>query len=155
MVEGWNEGWEDWASYRKDRQFLFTKPYPDFDVEELHHYAASKGVRIIMHHETSANAADYERQLEKAFQYMVDNGYNSVKTGYVGYVIPRSEYHSSQWMNNHYIHVVERAAAYKIMVDSHEAVRPTGLHRSLPVAESLSRWEEMILTILLFFLLPV
>ena len=144
LVEGWNEGWEDWASYRKDRQFLFTKPYPDFDVEELHHYAASKGVRIIMHHETSANAADYERQLEKAFQYMVDNGYNSVKTGYVGYVIPRSEYHSSQWMNNHYIHVVERAAAYKIMVDSHEAVRPTGLCRTFPnwLAQESARGGE-------------
>ncbi len=127
LVEGWNEGWEDWASYRKDRQFLFDKPYPDFDVAVLHAYAKSKGVKIIMHHETAANAADYERQLDVAFQFMVDNGYNSVKTGYVGSIIPRSEYHSSQWMNNHYIHVVKRAADYKIMVDSHEAVRPTGL----------------------------
>lgn len=144
LVEGWNEGWEDWGSYRKDRQFLFTKPYPDFDVKELQHYAADKGVRIIMHHETGANAADYERQLESAFQYMVDNGYNSVKTGYVGYIIPRSEYHSSQWMNNHYIHVAERAAAYKIMVDSHEAVRPTGLCRTYPnwLAQESARGGE-------------
>ena len=143
-MEGWNEGWEDWGSYRKDRQFLFTKPYPDFDVKELQHYAADKGVRIIMHHETGANAADYERQLESAFQYMVDNGYNSVKTGYVGYIIPRSEYHSSQWMNNHYIHVAERAAAYKIMVDSHEAVRPTGLCRTYPnwLAQESARGGE-------------
>ncbi len=144
LAEGWNEGWEDWASYHKDRQFLFTKSYPDFDVKELKEYAASKGVRMIMHHETSANAADYERQLEDAFQFMVDNGYNSVKTGYVGYVIPRSEYHSSQWMNNHYIHVVERAAAYKIMVDSHEAVRPTGLCRTYPnwLAQESARGGE-------------
>ena len=132
LVEGWNEGWEDWASYRKDRQFLFDKPYPDFDVAVLHAYAKSKGVKIIMHHETAANAADYERQLDVAFQFMVDNGYNSVKTGYVGSIIPRSEYHSSQWMNNHYIHVVKRAADYKIMVNAHEAVRPTGLCRTYP-----------------------
>lgn len=144
LVEGWNEGWEDWASYRKDRQFLFTKPYPDFDVKELQRYAADKGVRIMMHHETSANAADYERQLEGAFKYMVDNGYNSVKTGYVGYINPRSEYHSSQWMNNHYIHVVKRAADYKIMIDSHEAVRPTGLCRTYPnwLAQESARGGE-------------
>lgn len=144
LVEGWNEGWEDWASYRKDRQFLFTKPYPDFDIKELQRYASAKGVRIMMHHETSANAADYERQLEGAFQYMVDNGYNSVKTGYVGYIIPRSEYHSSQWMNNHYIHVAKRAAEYKIMIDSHEAVRPTGLCRTYPnwLAQESARGGE-------------
>ena len=144
MYEGWNEGWEDWASYRKDRQFLFDKPYPDFDVAVLHAYAKSKGVKIIMHHETAANAADYERQLDVAFQFMVDNGYNSVKTGYVGSIIPRSEYHSSQWMNNHYIHVVKRAADYKIMVDSHEAVRPTGLCRTWPnwVAQESARGGE-------------
>lgn len=144
LVEGWNEGWEDWASYRKERQFLFTKPYPDFDVKELQRYAASKGVRLMMHHETSANAADYDRQLDRAFQYMVDNGYNSVKTGYVGYIIPRNEYHSSQWMNNHYIHVVQRAADYKIMVDSHEAVRPTGLCRTYPnwLAQESARGGE-------------
>ena len=132
LVEGWNEGWEDWASYRKDRQFLFDKPYPDFDVAVLHAYAKSKGVKIIMHHETAANAADYERQLDVAFQFMVDNGYNSVKTGYVGSIIPRSEYHSSQWMNNHYLYAIQKAAEYKICVNAHEAVRPTGLCRTYP-----------------------
>lgn len=144
LVEGWNEGWEDWASYRKDRQFLFNKPYPDFDVEELQRYAASKGVQIIMHHETSANAADYERQLDEAFSYMQDHGYHAVKTGYVGYIIPRSEYHSSQWMVNHYIHVARRAADFKIMVDSHEAVRPTGLCRTYPnwLAQESARGGE-------------
>ena len=144
LVEGWNEGWEDWASYRKERQFLFNKPYPDFDVKELQQYAAARGVRIMMHHETSANAADYERQMDQAFQYMVDNGYNAVKTGYVGYIIPRSEYHSSQWMNNHYIHVAKRAADFKIMVNSHEAVRPTGLCRPYPnwLAQESARGGE-------------
>lgn len=144
LVEGWNEGWEDWASYVKDRQFLFDKPYPDFDIDEIQRYAAEKGVNMIMHHETSANAADYERQLDRAFQYMVDHNYHSVKTGYVGHIIPRSEYHSSQWMNNHYIHVAERAAAYHIMVDSHEAVRPTGLCRTWPnwVAQESARGGE-------------
>lgn len=88
LVEGWNEGWEDWASYRKDRQFLFNKAYPDFDVKELQRYAKEKGVQMVMHHETAANAADYERQLDEAFQFMVDNGYHAVKTGYVGYIIP-------------------------------------------------------------------
>lgn len=144
LVEGWNEGWEDWASYKKERQFLFNKPYPDFDVKELQRYAAAKGVRVMMHHETSANAADYEKQLDEAFQFMVDNGYNSVKTGYVGYIIPRSEYHSSQWMNNHYIHVAQRAADFKIMIDSHEAVRPTGLCRTYPnwLAQESARGGE-------------
>ena len=144
LVEGWNEGWEDWASYRKDRQFLFDKPYPDFDVKDINAYAASKGVKVMMHHETGSNAADYERQLDKAFQFMVDNGCNSVKTGYVGSIIPRSEYHSSQWMNNHYIHVVKRAADFKIMVNSHEAVRPTGLCRTWPnwLAQESARGGE-------------
>ena len=144
LVEGWNEGWEDWASYRKDRQFLFTKPYPDFDIDEIQRYAKEKGVNMIMHHETASNAADYERQLEDAFQYMIDHNYHSVKTGYVGNIIPRSEYHSSQWMNNHYIHVAERAAAYGIMVDSHEAVRPTGVCRTWPnwVAQESARGGE-------------
>lgn len=144
LVEGWNEGWEDWASYRKDRQFLFTKSYPDFDVKELQRYAKEKGVQMVMHHETAANAADYERQLDEAFQFMVDNGYHAVKTGYVGYIIPRNEYHSSQWMNNHYIHVARRAADYKVMVNSHEAVRPTGLCRTYPnwLAQESARGGE-------------
>lgn len=132
LVEGWNEGWEDWRSYAKDRQFLFTKSYPDFNVAELRDYAAARNIRLMMHHETGSNAADYERQLDDAFQFMVDNNYNSVKTGYVGYIIPRSEYHYSQWMNNHYLHVVKRAADYKIMVNSHESTRPTGLGRTYP-----------------------
>lgn len=148
LVEGWNEGWEDWAGYVKNRQFLFDKPYPDFDIDYLTKYAADKGVKLIMHHETAANAADYERQLDRAFQYMKDHGYDAVKTGYVGHIIPRSEYHSSQWMVDHYLHVAQRAADYGIMVDSHEAVRPTGLARTWPnwVAQESARggeWESM------------
>lgn len=144
LVEGWNEGWEDWAGYRKNRQYLFDKAYPDFDVAMLREYAAAKGVELIMHHETAANAADYERQLDRAFQFMKDNGYKSVKTGYVGKVIPRSESHSSQWMVDHYIHVAERAADFGIMVDSHEAVRPTGMARTWPnwVAQESARGGE-------------
>jgi len=144
LVEGWNEGWEDWGSYRKEKQFEFTKPYPDFNMAELRDYAAQKGVQIIMHHETASNAADYDKEMDKAFDYMNANGYKSVKTGYVGYIIPRSEYHSSQWMNDHYIYVVERAAEKKIMVDSHEAVRPTGLCRTYPnwIAQESARGTE-------------
>ena len=144
LVEGWNEGWEDWNSYHKDRQFLFDKPYPDFDVDELQRYAEEKGVKIVMHHETSANAADYALQMDDAFRYMKEHGYTSVKTGYVGHVIPRSEYHSSQWMNEHYVEVVRRAAKYHIMVDSHEAVRPTGLCRTYPnwLAQESARGGE-------------
>ena len=144
LVEGWNEGWEDWASYRKNRQFLFDKPYPDFDLEGLRDYAASKGVKLIMHHETAANAADYERQLETAFKFMKDNGYDAVKTGYVGAIIPRSEHHSSQWMVDHVNYVAQRAADYKIMIDSHEAPRPTGLSRTWPnwLAQESARGGE-------------
>ena len=144
LVEGWNEGWEDWASYRKNRQFLFDKPYPDFDVDELHRYASERGVQLIMHHETAANATDYERQLEKAFTYMKDNGYNAVKTGYVGAIIPRSEHHTSQYMVNHARHVIERAADHRIMVDSHEAPKPTGLCRTYPnwLAQESARGGE-------------
>lgn len=144
LVEGWNEGWEDWASYRKNRQFLFDKAYPDFDVEELHRYASAKGVKLIMHHETAANAADYELQLDRAFQFMKDNGYDAVKTGYVGAIIPRSEHHTSQWMVDHARHVIERAAEYQIMVDSHEAPRPTGLCRTYPnwLAQESARGGE-------------
>ena len=144
LVEGWNEGWEDWCSFRKNRQFLFDKPYPDFDVDSLRDYAAERGVQLIMHHETAANATDYERQLDRAFQYMKDNGYNAVKTGYVGAIIPRSEHHTSQWMVNHANHVAERAADYKIMIDSHEAPRPTGLCRTWPnwLAQESARGGE-------------
>lgn len=148
LVEGWNEGWEDWTGYGKNRQYLFDKPYPDFDVDMLTAYAKEKGVSLIMHHETAANAADYERQLDRAFTFMKDHGYNSVKTGYVGKVIPRSESHSTQWMVDHYIHVAKRAADFGIMVDSHEAVRPTGMARTWPnwVAQESARggeWESM------------
>lgn len=144
LVEGWNEGWEDWEAYWRNRQFRFDRAYPDFDVDGLHKYAASKGVQLVMHHETSANAADYDVQLDRALQFMVDNGYHAVKTGYVGQVIPRSENHSSQWMVNHYLHVAERAADYRVMVDSHEAVRPTGLCRTWPnwLAQESARGTE-------------
>lgn len=144
LVEGWNEGWEDWGGYRKNRHFRFDRPYPDFDVDYLKDYAASKGVKLIMHHETAANAADYERQLDSAFRYMNLNGYDAVKTGYVGAVIPRSEHHASQWMVDHVNYVARRAADYKIMVDSHEAPRPTGMCRTWPnwLAQESARGGE-------------
>jgi Glycoside hydrolase 97. len=132
LVEGWNEGWEDWFGKTKDYVFDFVTPYPDFDVQELHRYAASKGVKMMMHHETSASVRNYERHLDKAYQFMVDNGYNAVKSGYVGNIIPRGEYHYGQWMVNHYLYAVTKAAEYKIMVNAHEAVRPTGLCRTYP-----------------------
>ncbi|WP_242916464.1 glycoside hydrolase family 97 protein [Pontibacter liquoris] len=144
LVEGWNIGWEDWFGNWKEEVFDFVTPYPDFNVKELHAYAASKGVKIMMHHETSGSATNYERRLDKAFQFMKDNGYDAVKTGYVGKIIPRGEHHDSQWMVNHYIHVAETAANYKIMVNSHEAVRPTGLNRTYPnwIAQESARGTE-------------
>ena len=144
LVEGWNEGWEDWASSRKNRPFLFDKPYPDFDLDSLRDYAKSKGVKLVMHHETAANAMDYERQLDRAFQFMKDNNYDAVKTGYVGAIIPRSEHHTSQWMVDHAQYVIEKAAEYEIMVDSHEAPRPTGLIRTYPnwLAQESARGGE-------------
>lgn len=144
LVEGWNEGWEDWCSYRKNRQFLFDKPYPDFDVDSLTSYAASKGVNLIMHHETAANAVDYERQMDRAYSFMNEKGYPAVKTGYVGAIIPRSEHHTSQWMVDHAQHVIERAADYRIMIDSHEAPHPTGLCRTYPnwLAQESARGGE-------------
>ena len=132
LVEGWNEGWEDWFGKSKDYVFDFVTPYPDFNVQELKEYAASKGVKLMMHHETSSSARNYERHMDKAYQFMVDNGYNSVKSGYVGDIIPRGEHHYGQWMNNHYLHALKKAADYKIMVNAHEAVRPTGLCRTYP-----------------------
>lgn len=132
LVEGWNEGWEDWFGKTKDYVFDFVTPYPDFDVKELNRYAAEKGVRLMMHHETSASARNYERHMDKAYQFMVDNGYNSVKSGYVGNIIPRGEHHYGQWMVNHYQYALTKAADYKIMVNAHEAVRPTGLCRTYP-----------------------
>ncbi len=132
LVEGWNEGWEDWFGKTKDYVFDFVTPYPDFDVKELHSYAASKGVKMMMHHETSSSVRNYERHMDEAYQFMVDNGYNSVKSGYVGDIIPRGEHHYGQWMVNHYLYALKKAADYKIMVNAHEAVRPTGLCRTYP-----------------------
>jgi len=132
LVEGWNIGWEDWFGFTKDYVFDFLTPYPDFDIEEIYQYAKSKGVKMIMHHETSSSIRNYERHLEKAYQLMNKYEYPAVKSGYVGDIIPRGEYHYSQWMNNHYQYAIEKAAEYKIMVNAHEAVRPTGICRTWP-----------------------
>jgi hypothetical protein len=132
LVEGWNEGWEDWFGKTKDYVFDFVTPYPDFDVKELQRYAAEKGVKMMMHHETSGSVRNYERHLDTAYKFMVEHGYNSVKSGYVGNMIPRGEYHYGQWLNNHYLYAIKKAADYKIMVNAHEAVRPTGLNRTYP-----------------------
>jgi hypothetical protein len=132
LVEGWNEGWEDWFGKSKDYVFDFVTPYPDFDVEMLRDYAKSKGVRIMMHHETSGSVRNYERHMDKAYQFMADNNYNSDKSGYVGNILPRGEHHYGQWMINHYQYAIEKAAEYKVMVNAHEAVRPTGLCRTYP-----------------------
>ncbi|MGV0832432.1 glycoside hydrolase family 97 protein [Empedobacter brevis] len=132
LVEGWNEGWEDWFGNHKDYVFDFVTPYPDFDVKALNAYAKSKGVKIMMHHETSGSIRNYERHLDKAYKFMQDNGYNSVKSGYVGDIVPRGDYHYSQNTINHYQYAIEKAADYKIMVNAHEAVRPTGVARTWP-----------------------
>ena len=132
LVEGWNVGWEDWFGKSKDYVFDFVTPYPDFDVDELQQYAADKGVQIIMHHETSGSVRNYERHLDQAYQFMVDHGYHAVKSGYVGDIIPRGETHYSQFIVNHYQYAIEKAADYKIMVNAHEAVRPTGICRTYP-----------------------
>ena len=132
LFEGWNEGWEDWFGKSKDYVFDFVTPYPDFDVKMLNAYAKEKGVKLMMHHETSASVRNYERHLDTAYQFMADNGYNAVKSGYVGNIIPRGEHHYGQWMNNHYLYAVTKAADYKICVNAHEAVRPTGLCRTYP-----------------------
>ena len=132
LVEGWNEGWEDWFGKSKDYVFDFVTPYPDFDVEEIHHYAKSKGVKMIMHHETSGSVRNYERHLDKAYQFMKDHEYNAVKSGYVGNILPRGEYHYSQWIVNHYQYALEKAVEYEVMINAHEAVRPTGICRTYP-----------------------
>ncbi|TDO24700.1 glycoside hydrolase family 97 protein [Pedobacter duraquae] len=144
LVEGWNEGWEDWFGKTKDYVFDFVTPYPDFDVAELHRYAASKNIKIIMHHETSGSVRNYERHLDTAYKFMVNNGYNSVKSGYVGNIIPRGEHHYGQWLVNHYMYAITKAAEYKIMVNAHEAVRPTGLNRTYPnlLANEAARGTE-------------
>ncbi len=144
LVEGWNVGWEDWFGNWKEEVFDFVTPYPDFNIEELSAYAKSKNVQLIMHHETSASVANYERRLDRAFDHMKKYGYDAVKTGYVGRIIPRGEWHDGQTMVNHFNHVVQRAADYKIMVNSHESVRPTGVHRTYPnyIASEAARGNE-------------
>ena len=132
LVEGWNIGWEDWFGMSKDYVFDFQTPYPDFDIKALNDYAHSKGVRLQMHHETSASVRNYERHMEAAYNLMNKYGYNSVKSGYVGNIIPRGEHHYGQWMNNHYLYAMKQAAKHHIMVNAHEAVRPTGLCRTWP-----------------------
>jgi hypothetical protein len=132
LVEGWNEGWEDWFGHYKDYVFDFVTPYPDFDVKGLHEYAKSKGVKMIMHHETSGSVRNYERHMDKAYQFMKDNGYDAVKSGYVGDIISNGNNHYNQFMINHYQYAIEKAADYKIMVNAHEAVRPTGICRTYP-----------------------
>ncbi len=132
LVEGWNVGWEDWFGHSKDYVFDFVTPYPDFDLVGIREYAKSKGVKMIMHHETSSSVRNYERHMDKAYQFMKDNGYDAVKSGYVGNIIPRGENHYSQWLINHYQYALEKAADYKIMVNAHEAVRPTGIARTYP-----------------------
>ena len=132
LVEGWNEGWEDWFGHQKDDVFDFVSPYPDFDVKGLSRYAKDKNVKLIMHHETSSSIRNYERHMDKAYQFMKENGYDAVKSGYVGEIVPRGEHHYGQWMNNHYLYAVKKAADYKIMVNAHEATRPTGLCRTYP-----------------------
>jgi len=132
LVEGWNIGWEDWFGFSKDYVFDFLTPYPDFDVKALNDYAHSKGVKLIMHHETSSSVRNYERHLDAAYSFMKKYGYDAVKSGYVGDIIPRGEHHYGQWLVNHYQYALEKAAEYKIMVNAHEAVRPTGICRTYP-----------------------
>ena len=132
LVEGWNEGWEDWANCNKDYVFDFVTPYPDFDIEALNKYAHSKGVKLMMHHETSSSVRNYERHLDQALDLMDKYGYNSIKSGYVGDILPIGEHHYSQSLINHYMYVVKKAAEHKIMLNGHEMVRPTGLCRTYP-----------------------
>ncbi|MEH0153470.1 glycoside hydrolase family 97 protein [Limibacter armeniacum] len=132
LVEGWNVGWEDWFGKSKDYVFDFVTPYPDFDVKGIQEYAEGKNVKMIMHHETSSSVRNYERHMDAAYQFMKDNGYDAVKSGYVGDILPRGENHYSQWIVNHYQYALEKAAEYQIMINAHEAVRPTGIARTYP-----------------------
>ncbi len=132
LVEGWNVGWEDWFGQSKDYVFDFVTPYPDFDVVAIREYAKAKGVKMIMHHETSSSVRNYERHMDTAYKFMKTNGYDAVKSGYVGNILPRGEHHYSQWIVNHYQYAIEKAAQYQIMVNAHEAVRPTGIARTWP-----------------------
>lgn len=145
LVEGWNIGWEDWSNKMKDYVFDFVTPYPDFDLPGLRDYAKSKNIRLMMHHETSASPRNYERHLDTAYRLMRANHYNAVKTGYVGkHILPRGESHYGQWLVNHYLYVLRKAADYHIMIDAHEAVHPTGLHRTYPnlLAQESARGGE-------------
>ncbi len=132
LVEGWNVGWEDWFGNSKDYVFDFVTPYPDFHTQEIHEYAKSKGIKMIMHHETSSSVRNYERHMEAAYTYMKSNGYDAVKSGYVGPILPRGENHYSQWIVNHYQYALEKAVDHQIMLNAHEAVRPTGIARTYP-----------------------
>ena len=132
LVEGWNVGWEDWFGHQKDYVFDFVTPYPDFDIKMLNDYAHSKGMKLMMHHETSGSTRNYERHMEAAYTLMNKYGYDAVKSGYVGDMLPKGEHHYGQWMNNHYLYAVKEAAKHHIMVNGHEAVRPTGLCRTYP-----------------------
>lgn len=144
LVEGWNVGWEDWFGNSKDFVFDFLTPYPDFDLEGIRDYAKSKGVQMIMHHETSSSVRNYERHMDRAYQFMNKHGYPAVKSGYVGSILPRGDNHYSQWIVNHYQYAIEKAAEYKIMVNAHEAVRPTGTARTWPnlIANESARGTE-------------
>ncbi|AVR47307.1 alpha-glucosidase [Christiangramia fulva] len=144
LVEGWNIGWEDWFGHSKEYVFDFVTPYPDFDVEEIQKYAESKGVEMIMHHETSSSVRNYERHLDTAYQFMKKYGYDAVKSGYVGDILPKGQNHYNQWMVNHYLYALKKAADYHIMVNAHEAVRPTGLARTWPnlIANESARGTE-------------
>jgi glucan 1,4-alpha-glucosidase len=144
LVEGWNVGWEDWFGNSKDFVFDFLTPYPDFDLEGIRDYAKSKGVKMIMHHETSSSVRNYERHMDRAYQFMNEHGYPAVKSGYVGSILPRGDNHYSQWIVNHYQYAIEKAAEYKIMVNAHEAVRPTGIARTWPnlIANESARGTE-------------
>ncbi|PJJ53152.1 glycoside hydrolase family 97 protein [Hymenobacter chitinivorans] len=144
LVEGWNVGWEDWANNWKEEVFDFVTPYPDFAVAELQQYAQSKGVKLMMHHETSSSVTNYERRQDAAYRFMKEHNYDAVKTGYVGRIIPRGEHHDGQWMVNHYVRTAQKTADNHIMVDMHESVRPTGLHRTYPnwLASEAARGNE-------------
>jgi hypothetical protein len=144
LVEGWNTGWEEWYGHWNGRNFDFVTPYPDFDVKAIQLYAKSKGVQMIMHNETSADASTYDQLMDTAFRFMNKFGYNAVKTGYVGRIIPRGEHHDGQWMINHYMRATQKAAHHKVMIDMHEPVRPTGLHRTWPnfLASEAARGNE-------------
>ena len=144
LVEGWNEGWEDWFGKQKDYVFDFVTPYPDFDIAEISRYAKEKGVKMIMHHETSSSTVNYERHLEQAYELMNKWGYTSVKSGYVGDIVPYGEHHYSQPLNNHYLYCIKKAAEHKITVNAHEAVRPTGICRTYPnlIANESARGTE-------------